>query len=87
MKIFASLAKIPWKNLLRLLPGVLGIAGELMSAQRESAQTDRLKRIEERLDSAIEAVSVLEKRIRLVFWISGAAFTVAAAALLIALIR
>ena len=29
MKIAALLRKIPWKNLFRLVPGVIGLAGEL----------------------------------------------------------
>lgn len=87
MKITSALTKIPWFKILRYLPGIIGISGELLQAGRESEQADAIKRIENQQKVIADSIPVLESRIRLVFWIAVAALTIALAALVVALVK
>jgi hypothetical protein len=87
MKITAALAKIPWKNLFRFVPGAIGIAGELVVRSAEKKQEDVLQRLEERQQELGKAVELLASRIKLLIWVAAAGLALAVAALIIALAR
>jgi hypothetical protein len=87
MKIAATLAKLPWNRVLRFLPGVIGIAGEIAARRTELAQADSLKRLEELQHNLEQDVEVLLSRLKVVFWIAAAALAIAVAALVLVLAR
>ena len=87
MKIAALLRKIPWKNLFRLVPGVIGLAGELAVRGAEKKQGDTLQRLEERQRELEKAVELLASRSKGLIWTTVAAAVLAVAALVIALTR
>jgi hypothetical protein len=88
MKIAPAQAKFPWKYVLRILPGILGIAGGFASQHRvEQGRVDNLKRIEDQQRDLGKEVEMLASRLKVLFWIATAALAVAIAALAFALIR
>lgn len=87
MWITAILTKIPWKNLLRFFPGIIGIAGELAIRSAEKKQANDVQRLEERQQVMEKAVELLASRLKLLLWIAGAALVLAASALIVALAR
>ena len=88
MKITAFLAKVPWRSVARILPGVVGaVAGDVMSRRAEQEGADALKRIDERHRELNDALVLIAARLKLVVWIASAALVVAVAALVVAAMR
>jgi hypothetical protein len=87
MKITAALTKIPWKKLFRFLPLAIGIAGEYAVRSEEEKKADALQWVEEQQQELKKAVELLTSRIKLLFWVVGAALVSSIAALIIALVR
>jgi hypothetical protein len=87
MNIAAVLKKVPWKKVVRVIPGALGIAGEYAVRNAEKKKVDALQRIEERQSELEKSVGMLAERVTVLIWAAAAMLVISLAALIIALVR
>jgi hypothetical protein len=87
MGMIAALSKVPWRKIIRYLPGTLGIAGEIISHREEKTQAMNLKQVEAQQKNLADLVGHLESQIILVFWIAVAGLVLAFAALIVAMLK
>jgi hypothetical protein len=86
MGVIAALSKVPWKKIIRYLPGTLGIASEIISRREEKTQVVNLRLLESQQKNLADTVSHLESQMIIVFWAAIAAIVLAFAALAVALL-
>jgi hypothetical protein len=87
MTIASVLKKVPWKKVVRVIPGALGIAGEYAVRNVEKKKVDALQRIEEQQSGLERSVSMIAHRVKILMWVAAATLVISLAALIIALVR
>jgi hypothetical protein len=86
MGVMTALVKIPWKKIIRYLPGTLHIASEIINHREERTQLVNLKQLEANLKNLEDVLGRLEYQMIFVFWVAIAALILALAALAVALL-